>query len=448
MKQRYGILGLAMMAAFGFALVAYGWWGGGLGNKVTYESASLQTDEATALTESSQRELDRDNQTDERTVVAHQPLPKQVKAVYMTACVVGTPTFRQQVVDLVTSTEVNSIVIDIKDYSGHISFAPENPEWEGAWQAAECGARDMREFIASLHKLGIYVIGRVTVFQDPFFTNKHPELAVKQSDRQTVWRDHKGLAFIDVAAKPYWEKVVSLSVDAYNVGFDELNYDYVRYPSDGNMTDIAFTYTEQSEWPGDKQANLEAFFRYLHEELSKPEKFTAYRHENTGRELATPYTSVDLFGMTATNHDDLSIGQVLERALPYFDAVAPMVYPSHYPRGFLGVDNPNTIPYRIVEHSMSAALTRTKATTTALESFAYQRVGTSTPAIYEKPGYDHRKLRTWIQDFNYGGIYGPAEVRTQIQASYDAGVMDWMIWDPGNRYTKAALKAPGVYEVE
>src|SRR5690606_8284500 len=111
---------------------------------------------------------------------------------------------------------------------------------------------------------------------------------------------------------------------------------------------------EASEHGKDKQANLEAFFKHLSEQLDREELFAAYRHENAGRDSAVPWTSADLFGMTTTNFDDLSIGQVQDRAAPYFDFIAPMVYPSHYPDSFLGLGDPNLHPYKVVHYAMQA----------------------------------------------------------------------------------------------
>jgi hypothetical protein len=384
---------------------------------------------------------------DTRPVTKHLPLPQQVKAIYMTSCVAGTPSFRERLVKLINETEINSVIIDVKDYSGTISFKPENIDWMPAWQNARCGARDMREFIATLHEQNIFVIARITVFQDPFHAERASHLAVKKLDGNTNWKDGKGLSFIDVAAREYWDHMVKLSVDSYNLGFDELNYDYVRYPSDGNMRDISFPHTDGSKWPGDKQANLEAFFAYLNKELDDDKKFATYKHENTGRASSTPWTSADLFGMTTTNYDDLSIGQVQDRTAPYFDFVAPMVYPSHYPKSFLGLSNPNSDPYKVVNYAMSTGVKRMMSSTTPMKGFLHERIGTSTPALYSKPVYDGTRFRTWIQDFDYGGNYDIKEVRAQIQASYDAGVMSFMIWAPSNIYTKGALKVPGTYEV-
>ena len=126
--------------------------------------------------------------------------------------------------------------------------------------------------------------------------------------------------------------------------------------------------------------------------------------------------SIDLFGMTTTNTDDLNIGQNLENALKYFDYVSPMVYPSHYPKGFNGYANPAAKPYEIVKFSMNSAVERAvKASTTPL------------------------KLRPWLQDFNLGATYDAPMVRAQIQATYDSHLNSWMLWNASNRYTIKAL---------
>jgi hypothetical protein len=376
---------------------------------------------------------------DTREVVTHVPLPESVKAIYMTACVAGTNDFRERLITLIDETEINAVVIDIKDFSGTISFNPTSEKWKGAWNAAKCGARDMKGLVARLHEMGVFVIGRITVFQDPYYTQIRPDLAVAKASDGSVWKDGKGLSFIDVGSRDYWDHIIELSVDAYNLGFDELNFDYVRYPSDGNMKDIAFPNSMKSKYGADKPANLEAFFKYLSEHLGEHSRYTAVRHENTGRTENTPWISVDLFGMTTSNFDDLSIGQVQERAAPYFDFIAPMVYPSHYPKTFNGYSDPNLYPYEIVKYAMSRGVERMIASTTKVEGFTHTRIGTSTPPVYAKTPYSADKFRTWIQDFDYGGDYDAADVRAQIQASYDAGVNSWMIWAPSNIYTRGAL---------
>lgn len=341
-------------------------------------------------------------------VVTHVPTPKSVRGIYMTACVAGLKSFRNDLAKIADTTEINSIVIDIKDYSGRISFKTDNPLLKPAVSEG-CRADDMKEFIGTLHEKNIYVIGRITVFQDPFMTSTYPERSVHKLSDGGVWKDFKGLSFIDVGSKEHWDYIVALSKESHAIGFDELNFDYIRYPSDGNMKDTSYQMPPGSTKP----EMLRQFFVYLHDQL-KP----------TG-----VMTSADLFGMTTTNTDDLNIGQVLENALPNFDFIDPMVYPSHYPPNFHGYSNPNKYPYEIVHYSMSSAVKRAKAFDAALLSADPSYTGNSVV-----------KLRPWLQDFQYGGVYGIPEVRAQIKATYDAGLESWLLWSPSNRYTLGALE--------
>lgn len=338
--------------------------------------------------------------------------PEQVKNIYMSACVAGTPSFREDLIKIAETTEINSIIIDIKDFSGGIAFLTENPVLK-PYVSDRCRASDMRSLIRTMNEKGIYVVGRITVFQDPLYADAYPEIAVQKESNRAVWSDNKGIHFIDPGAKQFWEYIVELSKESHKLGFDELNFDYIRYPSDGPMKDIYYPVSNDMA-QGNKKEVLKDFFEYLYTELNEKEGII---------------TSADLFGMTTTNTDDLNIGQYLEYALPYFDYVVPMVYPSHYPKGFNGWDNPNNYVYEVVHFAMQAAYDRAdalqKATTTP--DFIRDRVSP-------------KQLRTWIQDFDYGGTYDAPEVRAQIQASYDAGVDSWMVWAPSNRYTIGAFE--------
>jgi hypothetical protein len=277
-----------------------------------------------------------------------------------------------------------------------------------------------------MHEAGIYVIGRLTVFQDPLYTKVHPAEAVQSKKRanaatalERVWRDRKGLAFVDVSSEPFHTYIATLANEAIALGVDEINFDYIRYPSDGDMEDTRYIDTGRSH-----AENLERFFQFLSDNVP------AVR-------------SADLFGMTASNYDDLGIGQVLERAMPYFDYVAPMVYPSHYPKGFNGWSDPNQHPYDIIHFSLSRAVARATATTTLIAALAYQPLdpaATTTPRVYQKPSFLPGKIRPWLQDFNYPVPYTPEMVEAQIQATYNVGLTSWMLWDPANRYTASVLK--------
>lgn len=323
----------------------------------------------------------------------HVARPEKMKALYMTACVASTGEWKNNLVKLIDTTELNSIVIDIKDFSGMISYDTELPEFV---PNSNCFVKDLKQFIEELHKKNIYVIGRITVFQDSTYTKAHPEFAVKKKDG-SVWRDRKGLAFVDVGSKPYWDHIVTLAKKNYLDGFDEINFDYVRYPSDGDMTNIWFS---QSPASTTKVQNLGNFFSYL----------------RTNIEQDKPVISADLFGMTTTNNDDLNIGQKLEVALANFDYVYPMVYPSHYPATWNGIKKPAEHPGEVVKLAMQGAVNKALGASTTPD-----------------------KLCPWIQDFDLGAVYTASMVRAQIQSTYDVGLKCWLLWDASNKYTPSAL---------
>ncbi len=361
-------------------------------------------------------------------IVTHIDTPEAVKGIYMSACAAATPSFRNKMVRFIGETELNSIVIDIKDYSGTISFKTDNPTLSEV-NGGGCRASDMKEFIGSLHEKQIYVIGRVTVFQDSFYTKKYPELAVKkESDKTVVWKDHKGISFIDAGAREFWDYIVELSKESYSIGFDEINYDYIRFPSDGDMRDIYYPFSEERVLANPafgKAKIIQDFSKYINESLSDTDVVL----------------SADFFGYTTTNADDLGIGQVLERALPYFDYVMPMVYPSHYNAGFIGIARPVDNPYAVVNYSMKSAVKRTQKLANASDT-----TSTTTQAVYLKNLANSgngvistSQIRPWLQDFNLGAIYTPEMVRAQIQATYDAGLTSWVLWDAANTYTREAL---------
>ncbi|MEK7642532.1 MAG: putative glycoside hydrolase [Patescibacteria group bacterium] len=344
--------------------------------------------------------------------VIHLSTPDPLKAVYMTQCVLATPSLRNRLVNLVEETELNAIVIDIKDYTGTVVFNTGEKSIDDLSALGKgCRAKDTQDFITELHDRQIYTIGRVTVFQDPLYTKVYPETAVKRESDGSVWKDRKGLSFIDVGAKTYWDHVVATAKAAYDIGFDEINFDYIRFPSDGNMNDTYFEHTGTTTKP----EMLRQFFEYLDSKLSQTDIIT----------------SADVFGMVTTDAKDLSIGQVLEYALMYFDYVAPMVYPSHYPPYFNGWVDPNKVPYDIIKFNMDGAIARS--------DFLKLEIASSSPHSPLLKRLGRHQLRPWLQDFDYPVDYTSDMVRAQIQATYDSGLTSWMLWDPSNIYTKEAL---------
>ena len=328
--------------------------------------------------------------------IQHISPPESVKAIYMTSWVAGTGYWREDLAGFIDSTELNAVVIYVKDYTGRISFEVDD-SYINELGSVERRIPDIKNFIKELHDKNIYVIARISVFQDPYFVKIHPELAVKKKDG-SVWKDYKGIPWIDPAAEDFWAYIVRVARASEKAGFDELNFDYIRFPSDGNMKNIAYDYWDETTPPAEV---MSGFFAYLRRELG---------------DAGVPL-SADLFGMTTVNYDDLNIGQILENAALYFDYIAPMVYPSHYPTGFAGFKNPAVHPYQIVNQAMTVASERLIA-------------ASSTPS----------KLRPWLQDFDLGADYDAVMIRKQMQAVYDSGLTSWMVWDASNKYTRGAYQ--------
>jgi hypothetical protein len=326
--------------------------------------------------------------------------PKIIKAIYFTALSGGSQKKLDYLVKLTKETQINAVVIDIKDYSGYVAYDTGLPEVE-KYKTARITIHNVDSLIQKLHSEGIYAIARMVIFQDPALANARPDLAVKNSQR--VWTDRKGLAWIDPAAKEAWDYNIAIAQNAVAKGFDEINLDYVRFPSDGNLEVMSYPF-----W--DKKATrpeiLSAFFQKFREGLPDAK------------------LSADLFGFVMNKTQDFGVGQVLEDALKYFDYISPMVYPSHYPPTYLGFENPADHPYEIIKSAMDSGLIRLAAFKEATKTHS--------------PNF-----RPWIQDFNLGANYDEAKVRAEEKAITDMmkdEFVGFMVWNPRNVYTEAAFR--------
>lgn len=328
-------------------------------------------------------------------VITHVATPEHVRAVYMSSWVAGSPSFRNKIVALIDRTEVNAVVIDVKDNTGVLT-------WDSR-------AKDIAYFIKELHDKNIYVIARVAAFQDPLYVKAHPDQAVHSKKTGDVWHDHKGVPWVDTGSKAMWDYLVTVSKDAHAKGFDEINLDYIRFPTDGLLSDMTFP-ASGDRAKTDKQGIVRDFYKYITTELHK---------DNIP-------VSGDLFGIIMITKVDIpTLGQDLHDALTTFDYVAPMVYPSHFYKGTAGYDNPAAHPGEVISFAMGNALR------IAGEVASSTGQATSTFAA---------KLRPWYQDFDMGATYTKELVRAQIDAGDKLGIMSWMLWDPGNTYTEGALK--------
>lgn len=320
------------------------------------------------------------------------PPIKTVKGVYLTAYSAGNPKKLDEIISLIDRTELNAVVIDIKDYTGRILYESQVPLAREI-RSAQNLLGDVPAIIQKLHAHGIYVIARQTVFQDPFLSRAKPEWSMKERGGG-LWRDFKGLSWVDPREKRVWEYNLAIAKEAEHLGFDEINFDYIRFPSDGDLTRVAGLREIK------KHDVMRSFYDDVRESLL------------SGRSRV----SFDLFGfvMEQVNGYDLGIGQRLADALDDADYISPMMYPSHYPRGHLGLANPAAYPSLVIEHGMK-----------------------SSASLFT----DHRaKLRPWIQAFNLGAVYDGKKIREEINAVEQHTHYGWLLWNAANRYTDAGLK--------
>ena len=323
--------------------------------------------------------------------------PDDVRGVYMTASVarggwLGGKTKRDALVQLLDDTELNGIVIDVKEANG-----------------SEI-TKGLTEFVASLQDKPVWKIARVVAFTDNSQVAAHPDWYLK-NNTGAVWRDNRGNAWLDPANEDALRYLIDFSKSVIDLGFDEIQFDYIRYPSDGNTNAIRAT--------GSKRKNIRAVFARFSDDLRA--------HKPDIR------LSVDLFGYV-TQRPELSIGQALEDAVPHMDYISPMVYPSHYYSGF-SVKANATRDLPAVSLSANGAHNDTA-------TVVYRSLLTAQDTIAAVSTTARRaKLRPWLQDFTMGGVlYDKTKVLAQIDAALRADSSGWLLWNAGNRYTKSALE--------
>lgn len=321
--------------------------------------------------------------------------PVEVKGIYLTGWSAGNRKRFFELVDLVKSTGLNSMVIDIKDATGQVTFDTQVQQAKDI-NAVSAKINDIKEILRILEENHIYSIARIVVFKDPILAKNKPEWAVKTKDGR-VWTDYKGKGWVNPYLKEVWEYNVKLAEEAAKLGFKEIQFDYVRFPSDGNLKNIV--YDKITDEP--KSKVIKRFLEYARSRLNP----------------RGVYVSADVFGLVTSALDDLNIGQVLEDVAEVVDYICPMVYPSHYAMGSYGIPNPNASPYETVYVSLSHAVRR-----------------------LNKMDNNKAIIRPWLQDFSLGYPYGVKEVKAQIKAVYDTGLKEWILWNPSNYYTVGALE--------
>jgi len=328
-----------------------------------------------------------------KEIKREKPAEKEIKGLYLTSYTASLPQKIDNFINFMKSSALNAVVIDIKDYSGVVSYNSQL-DLVNQLQTDRDLIKDVPGMIKKLHDNNIYVIARQTVFQDPELTSKKPEWAVRNKRTGGLWYDYKGLVWADPTNEEVWKYNVAIAQEAIALGFDEINFDYIRFPSDGPMSQMQF-----ANFAGRSKAEvMKAFFKYVYENLK----------------TEPAYLSADLFGFTTERTDDMNIGQQIEDAALYFDYVCPMVYPSHYPSGYLDLKNPAADPYKVV----TFALTKGEESLKPIENL-------------------RAKIRPWLQDFNLGADYTPAMVDLQIKAASEAGTYGYLLWNARNVYSYA-----------
>jgi len=328
------------------------------------------------------------------------PPAPPVKALYVNAWAFGSSKL-WHLVRLADSTEINAFVVDVKDDTGCLLYASEVQVARDVGATRCVRARDARARLDTLRAHAIYAIARIVVAKDPLLAEHRPQWSVKHRDGGP-WRDRIGSAWVDAYNDSVWIYAAQLAEEAVRLGFDEVQFDYVRFPDEPR--EMMATAIFPSRRPGETQrAAVRASVAMLVQRLEP---------------LGVPVT-FDIFGLTASATGDLGIGQVWEDFITVADVVLPMVYPSHYYRGSYGYERPNANPYAIVKNALGEALARSR------------------------PHAKSATIRPFLQAFTLGRRlprYTPHEIREQVRAAEELGITSWVLWNPRSVYQRDALR--------
>ena len=317
------------------------------------------------------------------------PVPEEIRGIHVTGPLMSLPGKFDAYLAL-RDDGLNTVEVGLKDESGSVSFVRGAPLLARSDGAAK-PYLDLRRVARQAHAAGVYLIGRVVTFEDPVTATAHPELAIHRSTGG-LWKTNGGLAWLNPYSRAVWRYDVDVAVAAAKAGFDEIQFDYVRFPSDGDVSVLHFP----GAHPQPRNETVPAFLRYAVSRL----------HPLGVR------VSADVFGLSATR--DLGIGQQPSRLASIVDAIYPMTYPSHYNPGEFDLADPDAAPAATVAFSLRD-FRRALAGGTAL-------------------------LVPWLQDFSLGRTYTVADVRAQIRSARAAATGGFMLWNAGGVYTDEALR--------
>ncbi len=334
-----------------------------------------------------------------------EPNPKvKARALYLTGHSVGLTSRYEKILKMVDETELNALVIDVKDDHGRITYGSDIEFVNEI--GSEYGPppiRDLKETINDLHEKGIYTIARLVIYKDPYLAEKRHDLAIQRSDGGGVWRDNRGVAWVNPYQREVWDYNVAVAKEVALAGFREIQYDYIRFPENAKHIENHVYYPGHNDI--EKDEIIRDFIEYARAEL------TEYN----------VHIGADVFGVIATSWGDSDqIGQTWEKISPIIEYICPMIYPSHYGPGYFGYSVPDANPEGTIRK--------------ALEDSIKRNAGLENPAA----------IRPWLQSFTATWIrghipYGAREVRQQIDVARELGIEEYMLWNAGNVYPAGAL---------
>lgn len=369
----------------------------------------------------------------------------RVKGIYVTGAMAGTSNM-DNLIALVDRTELNTMVIDVKNDEGRVVY-----DMDSAF-VREIGAvkeyvSDMPGLIRKCKEHGIYLIARIVAFKDPFLAENRQDLALTDKNGN-IFRDKSGLAWVNPYKREVWDYLLEIARQAASVGFDEIQFDYIRFSTDAGMSKVDFG---EEALEQDKEDVITEFTIYAAQEL---------------HDMGVPL-SADVYGVIIDSKLDASIvGQNYYEMAKHLDYISPMVYPSHYGPGNLGLAVPDAQPYETIFRSMKtsrkvlagmgreAENMQVSGNDVSGNSISGNSISENSTSGKSMDAADPKELvpnqeiradvRPWLQDFTATWVkghirYGPEEIRAQIQAVYDAGYEEWILWNASNRYTEGGL---------
>ncbi len=326
--------------------------------------------------------------------------PVNAKGIYVTAEVAKSSSL-DDIIALIDRTELNTVVIDIKADTGYIVYSMDS-ETAKAIGATTNEISNVSALMAKLKEHNIYAVARVVAFKDPLLAKNRPDLAVYNSDG-SYYVDNQGTKWVSPYKQEVWEYLAEVGIQCAAIGFNEINFDYIRFPTDG-VSNVVYDETGTTT----KEEAITAFVKYICETL-RPYGI---------------YVSADVYATVINSTvDAAAVGQDYASMSRYLDYICPMIYPSHYGYGYGGIDYPDMEPYTIIKWAVQA----------------------SDKKIASIPSYQHHAIvRPWLQDFTatyltHHMVYDAEAVRTEITALYDNGVTEWLLWNAAVVYTEDAL---------